>query len=529
MMVKIVAGKHILESLSLGMYSNPLDILREYIQNSADSIDDAYDHGLLNNESGEIIFSINEKTRSISILDNGMGIPMANAVKKLSDIGNSDKDYNKSRGFRGIGRLGGLGYATSLFFITSAKGEAKRTVIKWDCIRLKQLLAPSNKEKEDIFEVIDDVMSFDYEDDDLQSHYFEVRLDGIKDDFKCLYTAENIDSYLADVAPVDFDSQKFPYSTEIKEHFAKKGHPIPNYKICHVRRNKPIYKLYTRSLSTGMHKQNRSKDYVKDVSFVYEETTDGNPLYIGWLAITDFSGQISDERLQGIRLRKGNILIGESTMFSRFFPSEGNVANKMFAGEIHILHPDIIPNTKRDDFEPGPVYQELFEKLSAWAESLNTTYRRGTSKISSAIRKLDNALAEQQELADKVNSGSISSDTKRDKFIEDLNRISKIIANSKKELDTAVRKGTVDPDRKETVLKKIKQADDSDKSVVQISNKVINADYATKSDLPTSYSRDEKKVYQRIIEVIDSFFIKDPNVAYNLREAIKTELSVKKK
>ena len=33
------------------------------------------------------------------------------------------------------------------------------------------------------------------------------------------------------------------------------------------------------------------------------------------------------------------------------------------------------------------------------------------------------------------------------------------------------------------------------------------ADYATKNDLPSSYSREERKLYQRIIKVIDSFFI----------------------
>lgn len=528
-MADFIAGKHILESLSTGMYSNPLDVLREYIQNAADSIDVAYEKHLLPPGSGKVTFSIDINTRSVSILDNGTGIPIGSAVKKLSDIGNSDKEYEKNRGFRGIGRLGGLGYATNLYFITSFKGENKRTVIKWDCMRLKELLAPKNKEKEDLFEVIHEAMSFWPEDECSDAHYFEVKLEGISEIFKCLYTAEDIDAYLANVAPVDFDGQQFPFSTDIKSFFTKKGFPIQSYNICHVGRNKPIFKLYTRSLSTGGQQRTRSKDYVKDVSFVYEETESGSPLYIGWLAITDFSGQISDERLQGIRLRKGNILIGESTMFSRFFPSEGNVANKMFAGEIHILHPDIIPNTKRDDFEPGQVYQELYSKLSAWAEKLNADYRRGTSKVSSAIRRLDNALAEQKDLEEKVNTGHISSDSKRDKFIEDLGRIDRSIASAKKDLDTAIRKGTVDLDKKETVIKKIKQADESEKATVKISTKIINADYGTKGDLPTSYSKDERKVYQRIIEVIDRFFSTDPDTSNRLREVIKSELSVKKK
>ena len=40
-MNEIVIGKFTLESLTNGMYSSPLDLYREYVQNSVDSIDDA--------------------------------------------------------------------------------------------------------------------------------------------------------------------------------------------------------------------------------------------------------------------------------------------------------------------------------------------------------------------------------------------------------------------------------------------------------------------------------------------------------
>jgi len=278
-----------------------------------------------------------------------------------------------------------------------------------------------------------------------------------------------------------------------------------------------------------MQQRTQTKDYVKSIEFISETAQDGQPLYIGWLAITDFSGQIKDERLQGIRLRKGNILIGDNTTFARFFSSEGAVANKMFAGEVYILHPDIMLNTKRDDFEPGKVYFELFDKLRAWSDHINRTYRRGTSKVSSALRTIEKALDEQKEIEVQVRAGAISSDTKRDKYITDLNKVSKTIAAAKKELDSAIRKGAVDPEKKETVTEKIKLAFESEKATVVINNRIVNADYATKSDLPTSYSKDERKVYQRIIEVIDSFFLHDPDTANQLREAIKSELSVKKK
>ena len=63
-------------------------------------------------------------------------------------------------------------------------------------------------------------------------------------------------------------------------------------------------------MTTGKQERTKTKDYVRDVEFIYQEASDGKPLYIGWLAITDFSGVISDEAVQGIRFRKGNILVG---------------------------------------------------------------------------------------------------------------------------------------------------------------------------------------------------------------------------
>lgn len=528
-MSKIIVGKHVLESLSLGMYSNPFDVFREYIQNATDAIDSAYEAGILSKGQGEIVITIKEKSRTISIKDNGIGLSADISVKKLTDVGNSDKDYENNRGFRGIGRLGGLGYVDLLCFKTSAKGEAKSTIIRWDCIRLRELLSPQNNEKEDIIEVIEEVMTYDYSDADPSQHFFEVIMEGIRDPFHDQYTTENIDEYLSMVAPVDFNSQKFPFGTEIKEHFSKMGYAIPTYNICQAQRNKLIYKPYSRSLSTGMQRRTRTNDYVKSIEFISAKASDGKLLYLGWLAITDFSGQIKDESLQGIRLRKGNILVGDSTTFSRFFPSEGAVANKMFAGEVHILHSDIIPNAKRDDFEPGQMYQELAVSLRVWAEKLNKEYRRGTSKISSAIRTIERELKNQKEIEIQINSGAISSDTKREQLISDLEKVNKLITSAQKDLDTAMRRGGIDAEKQGTVQKKLKQAEASKKNSARLSSRIINADYATKGDLPTSYSKDERRIYQRIIEVIDRYFEGTPEIATKLREEIKTELSVKKK
>ena len=50
---EIIIGKDILELLSSAMYVNPLTIYREYLQNSADSIDEGIKEGLLKTKRKE--------------------------------------------------------------------------------------------------------------------------------------------------------------------------------------------------------------------------------------------------------------------------------------------------------------------------------------------------------------------------------------------------------------------------------------------------------------------------------------------
>jgi len=527
-MTEPIAGKFLLEVLTKGMYANPMHIYREYIQNSTDSIDKAIATGVLKAAKAEIHIIIDNEEQSIVIKDNGLGIPQNNAKFKLMNIGASDKDGVSERGFRGIGRLGGLAYAEKVQFITSANGEPVKTIMSCDCVRLQQLLQKTNKETTEIMETFKAISSFDEQPEDINDHYFEVRLLGVPKD-SILLNEDNVSKYLIETAPVDFDSQKFIQAKKIRDYFAEKGFPIPCYKIIKGKRQKPIYKAYSSSILTGKQTRTKGRDLVRDVEFIFQEASDGKPMYIGWLAVTDFSGVISDEAVQGIRFRKGNILVGNSTTFAKFFPSEGHNANRIFAGEIHILHDQLLPNSQRDDFEPSAIYDEMRQALTEWAGLINKKYRRGTSEANSALRKLKELNEEQKDLEEKVNSGAITSDEKREQIAERLEIIAKQRNVEARKVQKALEGGIFDDDRKENVEITLSQTELADNKVNVLRTQIINAEYATKYDLPSSYSRAERKLYQRIISVIDTYFADDPKTAEALRERIKAELRVKKK
>ena len=138
---KPLIGKNVIETLTLGMYENALFIYREYVQNATDQIDIAVEERILNKKTdGYINISIIKDSKSISIEDNATGIKQAEVLKFLGDVANSQKDRTKRKGFRGIGRLGGLGYCETLVFETSYKGEATKSIISLNAKQLKKII-----------------------------------------------------------------------------------------------------------------------------------------------------------------------------------------------------------------------------------------------------------------------------------------------------------------------------------------------------------------------------------------------------
>ena len=229
MKTEMVIGKYTLESLTNGMYSSPLDLYREYIQNAVDSIDEAVAQGLISSEEARIDIAVNTASGKISIRDNGTGIPLARALQTLLDIGNSKKDQCRNRGFRGIGRLAGLGYCDSLTFITSSKGESYRTVVVYDADKLKGLLIPGQNDDESIYDVLDAVVSSRKEPEKEKKHYFEVQLNGVALK-ETLMNYDVVSSYLRQNAPLPF-APEFRWGEEINKKLAIEGYLIPSYNL----------------------------------------------------------------------------------------------------------------------------------------------------------------------------------------------------------------------------------------------------------------------------------------------------------
>ncbi len=229
-MSNIIIGKHTLESLTSGMYLEPYVVFREYIQNAADSIDEAIRAGILAQEEGSISIELFPLERRIIVKDNGTGISSSCAENVLVSIGNSKKTSDYSRGFRGIGRLSGLSYSTTLTFETSSNKEKVGTRVRIDANRLVQLLSSKGEIDTSAMDVLNEVCSVELFKEKESAHYFNVYMDGIDESFG-LNDYDSIISYIEQNAPVSYAPESFRWGNEIINRMRKKGVLVQSYNI----------------------------------------------------------------------------------------------------------------------------------------------------------------------------------------------------------------------------------------------------------------------------------------------------------
>lgn len=364
---ELVIGKYTLESLTNGMYSSPLDLYREYVQNAVDSIDAAIADQLERPEYFEIAINLDHEKNILSIFDNGRGISKERAVSTLIDIGNSSKQRTQNRGFRGIGRLAGLGYCEELVFTTSFSGEETKTIIHFNAKLLRELLLLSNEENISVTDVMGQIITIEESAEKAKRHYFEVKLVGVTLNDGLMDEAL-VRDYLIQHSPLPFAKQ-FKWQNPIREKVKLAGYIIPSYCIC--LNGEELFKPYSDNFISDRVK--KITDSIQDVhvkAFYRGEELSA----ILWYAQTAFYGTISEASIKGIRIRQGNILIGDKSTCNSYFKEER--FNGWIIGELHVLDPELIANSRRDDFEKNDAYYALVESVKDWAFSLSKDIRR---------------------------------------------------------------------------------------------------------------------------------------------------------
>lgn len=415
-------GAFVLETLTTGMYTNPLDAIREYIQNASDAIITAERWKMLKPNAGTVTVSLDPDSRTLSVRDNGTGISANDAVAKLLNIGMSAKVYGQEAGFRGIGRLAGIAYCKRLEFRTTFNHEDEMTVVSFDCEGIRRAITPSMKdaEQEELADVLQKHTKQDLSEAKKEEHFFEVTMEGIDSRLSQFLDMQVMENYLGQVAPVEYDAQTFLQAPRIQQWVEERGLRIPTVSVLikNPETAREVFKPYKFHYRT---KQKNFDIYVKDIRF-YPEDVGAKSSFWMWYAATDLLGMFDDERVAGLRFRRNNIAIGGPERVAELFSGNEGRLNFWTMGEIHVLSDGVIPNARRDGFESTPEWIQVKgglepfvkEHCKACHDAADST-NRPTAKVLSSSK----AVAETAKTALKA---GLSSHDERQDLIRKIER-----------------------------------------------------------------------------------------------------------
>jgi molecular chaperone HtpG len=510
---KTIIGKDVIESLTLGMYEDSKFIYREYIQNAADQIDKAVDEGLLSSKrEGHIWINIDNRSKKISIEDNATGISYGKIEDVLKNIAQSHKERGIDKGFRGIGRLGGLGYCDELRFITSFKGEDVRSVMVWNAKELKDIINDRSK-KETASDVIDKVVHTEIESEHPDEHYFKVEL--LRVNNAALFDRDNIKDYLRMVAPVAFPS-RFMFKEKIYNDLKDNKLSLDEYRI--YVGTEEIFKGYTTSIYQADRKK---KDEIKNIKTFKLSNPDDELLAWGWYSISNFDGVIPNvNKSRGIRLRKDNIQIGSGTTLTKLHPQKKN--QNYFFGEVHAFNSELIPNARRDYF----IENECCEYFEKELRDLFDQILKPIFNIASKLRGADNsllALKEKRKAINKLYETGITSKEEKAKIEHELEMCKERAEKGKRYLERV--RNEIEEKKDDQKTKVVKQLYDN---IVKSDRVKINKTADTimdklnqipkRTDKYSKLTRKERKLIVKIFEVIDAVLNKE--LAENLKHKI---------
>ena len=202
----------------------------------------------------------------------------------LTDIGNSEKQHTKNRGFRGIGRLSGLSYSDTLTFRTSSIGEAVGVEVVFDAKKLRELLARNDASDLTAETVVETICSIRRFQSSKSSHFFIVKLDGISLD-SGLLDEENVYEYLSQNAPIEYNSNKFSWASVINQEIHVHTYSV-YLKTSHGVRS--VLKPYADTLLVN--RTTGETDQINDIHFLNLTDSEGRSIGTAWYSVSGFKG-----------------------------------------------------------------------------------------------------------------------------------------------------------------------------------------------------------------------------------------------
>ena len=509
----LIIGKTVLETLTSGMYDDARFIFREYIQNAADQVDQAVELIVLKEKSeGKIEITIDANSKQIIIYDNATGVSEKEVLRFLGDVANSQKDSAKQKGFRGIGRLGGLGYCEKLIFETSYYGEPIKSIMTLDAKLLKKIIENRN-DNSDEAAALSIITKIEKKTAVKNEHYFKVILENVFNDK--LLDSEKVTEYLSMVAPVPFSSS-FTYSEQIKG-LLKSRNLIPDEYNVEIN-GKTLFKGYKNTFT----EEDNSVSKLIGVDIVDIRNDEQEIIATCWYGYREFSNTViyapakknehNPNPERGIRIRTKNIGIGDESTCKKFFDAERT--NLRFIGEIHTISDGFVPNARRDYFTENNTLKQFEKngKIIFTQENLENILAQTASKLHNRLDEIEKYKTELDRF--QKMKGSFDNDATETYHLSRLKELYEKALRAKQVVEKIETKSKTSPKIK-TLYESI--ASNIDTTIPSLDNTVSQV---SKYDPPKFKKLNEN---QKDV-VLDIFEILEENLDFDLSELIKKKI-----
>ena len=361
-------GGFVLETLTIGMYGESRNAIREYIQNGFDSIQRAVDSGILAADDGLIQIKMAEDHKTLIIRDNGAGLAAKHAASILTRVGASTKNHRSNAGFRGIGRLAGIVFSDAVVFVTKAQGESTQTTVVFDAKNMRDAMAPNRGSAQSATDLMTNtVKAYRTRIRRSDDHFFEVRLQGLRNPPEECRSPSAMNEFVSQVAPVPY-APNFPYRSLLESTARDTKIPIEQVRITIREGRKPPTQV-TKPYGAA-HRVGPKTARIDDCGIV--QSPSGK--WWGWIGKKSLSGAYTDQRVAGLRVRVRNIQIDATDLVRDVF-RDGAISHARFQdyfiGEFFVQPGVLVPNARRDGFEEDRAWHKFKKELTAVTKSLS--------------------------------------------------------------------------------------------------------------------------------------------------------------
>ena len=356
-------GVELFPAITSGLYKDPLDALREYIQNAIDA------------NATKVDIKITKDL--VSIKDNGSGMTPEQANKAIR-LGISEKNPAYQVGFRGIGIYSSFDLCDVLEIRTRTGLDSLASKIRIDFGAIRSILADEETRRKSgeppkLHLQLMLSQAVVVEDDDnppFDGAGTLVILVGLLGSvFQRLNNIHQVKTYLQNVVPLPFNPT-FEYREIIESKFKKEDYKVVNVDLNINGNQEPLYRPYINGIFEHGGK------YPPQIFSVVSPDT--NKKYgFAWVCINDARKVLKDKEFRGLLVKKLGFSVSDRDYLEPIFSR--TVFSRRITGEVIVRHRDLIPNAARTDFESNATRADfqialnhLVQEISTWADKIQS-------------------------------------------------------------------------------------------------------------------------------------------------------------